>query len=98
MAAVMPEGIHAEMGDDHIMTVTINRPESRNSLDLEACASPPLAPCGCQQPEAVRGAAAPSPQPRPTDGRFAPNHRMQTPSYPRLSNAPRPTQSAAASC
>ena len=51
MAAVMPEGVHAEMGDDHIMTVTINRPKSRNSLDLEACASAPsdsrAQPAGC---------------------------------------------------
>ena len=37
----MAEGVNAEMAD-HIMTVTINRPESRNSLDLEACASGPL--------------------------------------------------------
>ena len=51
MTAVMPEGVHAEMGDDHIMTVTINRPKSRNSLDLEACASAPsdsrAQPAGC---------------------------------------------------
>ena len=31
----MEEGVHSSMADN-IMTITINRPESRNSLDMVA--------------------------------------------------------------
>ena len=44
----MEEGVHSSMADN-IMTITINRPESRNSLDMvavRACAPPLFPPAG----------------------------------------------------